>query len=109
MSIQQTAEPAIPGRTVVAELRLYHLNLMRVGYAVMGIGLAAVKWPLFATHREPWPLFEGVVTCILAAMSLLAFLGLRIRYGCCRSFCWSAPGRPSGCWSSLRRSSSLAP
>ena len=51
---------------------------MRVGYAVMGIGLALVKWPLFVTHPEPWPLFEGVVTCILTAMSLLAFLGFAV-------------------------------
>jgi hypothetical protein len=43
----------------------------------MGIGLAVVKWPLLLTHPEPWPLFEGVVTCILTAMSLLALLGLR--------------------------------
>jgi hypothetical protein len=77
MPVQLTAEATIPGRTVVAELPLYRLNLMRVGYAVMGIGLAVVKWPLFVTHPEPWPLFEGVVTCILTAMSLLALLGLR--------------------------------
>jgi hypothetical protein len=42
---------------------------MRVGYAVMGIGLALVKWPLFVTHPEPWPLFEGVVACLLTASS----------------------------------------
>jgi hypothetical protein len=41
------------------------------------IGLAVVKWPLLVTHPEPWPLFDGVVTCILTAMSLLALLGLR--------------------------------
>jgi hypothetical protein len=73
----QTAEATIPGRIVVPELTLYRLHLMRVGYAIMGFGLAVVKWPLLATHPEPWPLFDGVVTCILTAMSLLAFLGLR--------------------------------
>jgi hypothetical protein len=77
MPILQTAAPKIPGRTVQAELPLYRLNLMRVGYAVMGIGLAVVKWPLLVAHPEPWPLFEGLVTCILTAMSLLALLGLR--------------------------------
>jgi hypothetical protein len=77
MAIQQTVEQAIRGRVVVAELPLYRLNLMRVGYAVMGIGLVLVKWPLLVSHADPWPLFEGVTTCILVAMSLLALLGLR--------------------------------
>jgi hypothetical protein len=77
MTIRQTVEPTIPSRTVAAELSLYRLHLMRAGYAVMGIGLAVVKWPLLVTHPEPWPLFDGVVTCILTAMSLLALLGLR--------------------------------
>jgi hypothetical protein len=77
MSIRSTAERTIPGGFVTAELPLYRLHAMRVGYAVIGVGLAAVKWPLLVTHPDPWPLFEGVVTCILTAMSLLAFLGLR--------------------------------
>lgn len=59
------------------ELSLTRLNLMRVGYAFMGIGLAVAKWPLLVSHPDPWPLFEGVVTCILTAMSLLALFGLR--------------------------------
>lgn len=50
---------------------------MRGGYAFMGIWLATVEWPLLIDHPEPWPLFEGVVTCVLTAMSVLAFLGLR--------------------------------
>jgi hypothetical protein len=31
-----------------------HLNVMRVGYAFMGVGLAIVKWPLL-THVESFP------------------------------------------------------
>ena len=78
MTIYQRTAPVIGGRTVAAGLLpLYRLNLMRVGYAVMGFGLVAVKWPLLVTHPDPWPLFEGVVTCILVAMSVLALLGLR--------------------------------
>ncbi len=65
-----TADPAAP------ELPLHRVNLMRVGYLVMGLGLAVVKWPLLL-HASSLPLFEGVVTCLLTAMSLLAFLGLR--------------------------------
>jgi hypothetical protein len=49
---------------------------MRLGYAFMGVGLAAVKWPLLRDVGS-LPVMEGVVTCLLTAMSLLAFLGLR--------------------------------
>src|ERR687883_485147 len=77
MAIRSTAEPTIPNQTVVAELPLYRLNLMRVGYAFMAFGLIAVKWPLLVTHPDPWPLYEGVETCLLVGMSVLALLGLR--------------------------------
>ncbi|MCW2669912.1 MAG: hypothetical protein JWO27_1809 [Frankiales bacterium] len=52
------------------------LNVMRAGYAFMGLGLAIVEWPRVFDARS-LPLFEGVVVCILTAMSLLALLGLR--------------------------------
>jgi hypothetical protein len=58
-------------------LSLWRLHAMRVGYAVMGVGLAVVKWPLVINHDQSAPLFEGVVAVLLTAMSLLAFLGLR--------------------------------
>ena len=35
-----------------------------------------MKWPLLPDART-LPLFEGVTLCLLTAMSLLAFLGLR--------------------------------
>jgi hypothetical protein len=53
------------------------LNFMRLGYLVMGVGLAVTKWPLLINRAEPWPLFEGVATYMLVAMGLLSFLGLR--------------------------------
>src|ERR671933_316901 len=77
MPIHQTTAPVIADKTVAAGLPLYRRNLMRVGYAVMGFGLVAYKWPLLVTHPDPWPLYEGVTTCILVAMSVLALLGLR--------------------------------
>ncbi len=52
------------------------LNLMRVGYLVMGGGLVIVKWPEFLAH-EPWELMHGTVLTMLVAMSVLALLGLR--------------------------------
>jgi hypothetical protein len=58
------------------QIALWRLNLLRVGYLVMGGGLAVVKWPSFVDH-EQWGLFEGTVECMLVAMSVLALLGLR--------------------------------
>jgi hypothetical protein len=52
------------------------VNLLRVGYLVVGVGLAVFKWPMFFDH-EPWGLAEGTKECMLVAMSLLALLGLR--------------------------------
>ena len=52
------------------------LNLVRVGYLVMGAGLVIRKWPEFLAH-EPWELKHGTVLTMLVAMSVLALLGLR--------------------------------
>lgn len=58
------------------DLSLTRLHLMRAGYLLMGVGLVVVKWPLLA-DAHALPLHEGVTLCLLTAMSLLAFLGLR--------------------------------
>jgi hypothetical protein len=49
---------------------------MRAGYLLMAVGLALVKWPLLP-DAHTMPLYEGVTLCLLTAMSVLAFLGLR--------------------------------
>ena len=59
-----------------ADLSLTRLHLMRGGYLLMGVGLALVKWPLLP-DAAGLPLYEGVVLCMLTALSLLALLGLR--------------------------------
>jgi hypothetical protein len=58
-----------------AQLALWQLNLLRVGYLVMVVGLALTKWPML--FDGPWELLEGTVECILVAMSVLALIGLR--------------------------------
>jgi hypothetical protein len=68
-----TIAPPTPRR---AELALWQLNLLRVGYLVFGVGLVVYKWPLLFTGR-PWGLAEGTVECLLVAMSVLALSGLR--------------------------------
>ena len=43
--------------------------------------MSLTKWPVIVNHlinpEGPLPLFEGVETCMLVALSLLALLGLR--------------------------------
>jgi hypothetical protein len=63
--------------SVDGELSTRRLNFMRFGYAFMGVGLAIVKWPILVQDARSLPVMEGVVTCLLTAMGLLAFLGLR--------------------------------
>lgn len=80
----QTHNPqaVIPGKVRAAEtvLPTYRLHMMRGGYLLMAVGLMVVKWPLLL--QAAWmPVSEGVVVCILTAMSLLAFLGLRYPIG----------------------------
>jgi hypothetical protein len=60
-----------------ADLSLRRINLMRVGYLVMGVGLAVTKWPSLINRDEPWPLYQGVANYMLVAMGLLALVGLR--------------------------------
>ncbi len=56
---------------------LPRLYLLRLGYLVVAVGTVVTKWPLLVNHDASWPLFEGVETCMLVALSLLSFLGLR--------------------------------
>ena len=60
-----------------AGVSLPRLYALRAGYLIIAVGLALVKWPLLINHPQPWPLFEGVETCMLVALSLLWFLGVR--------------------------------
>jgi hypothetical protein len=60
-----------------AGVSLPRLYALRIGYLIIALGLALTKWPLLINHPQPWPLFEGVETCMLVALSLLWFLGLR--------------------------------
>lgn len=62
--------------TAGPDLSLARLHAMRGGYLLMGVGLALVKWPKLPSAHN-LPVYEGVTLCLLTAMSLLAFLGLR--------------------------------
>lgn len=57
-------------------LPTWRLNLMRVAYLEMGVGLAITRWPELLSH-DPWELMEGTVVTMLVTMSVLALIGLR--------------------------------
>ncbi|MCU1675804.1 MAG: hypothetical protein JWM93_562 [Frankiales bacterium] len=85
MSVRETtsAHPALgaghdqeKGAPQGPQLSLRRANVVRVGYFVVGVGLAATHWPLFL-HHDAWGLAEGTKQCMLLAMSMLALLGLR--------------------------------
>jgi hypothetical protein len=65
-----------PAERPSGQLSLWQLHLLRVGYVVMGVGLAVVKWPVLLDH-DTWGLAEGTKECLLIAMSVLALLGIR--------------------------------
>ena len=73
-----SSQPEIDDRLArsTATLPTWRLNVMRVGYFVMGVGLAVTKWPELIAHG-PWELKAGTVLTMLVAMSVLALLGLR--------------------------------
>lgn len=45
-----------------ARLSVRRLNVMRLGYLEMGLGLAVTKWPSLFSRQGHWPLYEGVTT-----------------------------------------------
>jgi hypothetical protein len=58
-------------------ISLPRLYALRAGYLLLAGGLAVTIWPEVIHHDTSWPLMQGVVNCMLAALSALAFLGLR--------------------------------
>jgi hypothetical protein len=75
----RAAEATYGGTDVSQSLPTWRVNVMRIGYALMGVGLAFLKWPLYFQNGGvgALPVYEGVVAALLTAMGLLAFLGLR--------------------------------
>ena len=76
MAVLVESTPGRETRQDGEQLSLPRLYALRFGYLVVGVGLAVRKWPLFL-HRDTWGLEEGVVTCLLVAMGLLALLGVK--------------------------------
>jgi hypothetical protein len=48
-----------------------------LAYLILVVGLGVMIWPGVIHHDTPWELMQGVVHCMLAAISAVAILGLR--------------------------------
>jgi hypothetical protein len=75
MSTTQSTETQ-PRRDNSEPLSPIRLNLMRLGFLFMAVGLIVYRWPLLPEASE-LPVMHGVVVTMLTGMSLLALLGLR--------------------------------
>ncbi len=60
----------------VIEVSAFRLNVMRVGYLLLFGGLAYTEWPGLI-HHDGWNSTHGIASSLLAALSLLASLGIR--------------------------------
>lgn len=56
---------------------LFRLYALRATYLLIAVGLGIEIWPGILHHAWPWGLMQGVVQCMLGAMSAMALLGLR--------------------------------
>jgi hypothetical protein len=61
----------------MTDVSLFRLYALRAGYLFLAAGLAATVWPLVINHSPQWPLMNGVVCSMLAAVSVLAAFGIR--------------------------------
>lgn len=61
----------------MTEVSLWRLYALRAAYLLLVVGLGIEIWPGIIHHARPWELMQGVVSCVLAAVSALAVLGLR--------------------------------
>ena len=73
MSVIAPARFAAPA----TEVSLLHLYALRAGYLLLVVGLGLDIWPDLITHPLSWELMRGMTNCLLAALSVMALLGLR--------------------------------
>jgi hypothetical protein len=63
--------------TDVTQVSLLRLYVLRATYLLIAVALGIDIWPAIIHHEKPWELMQGVVCCVLGAVSALALLGLR--------------------------------
>jgi len=61
----------------MSSISIFRLNLLRAGYLLLVLGLGATIWPGILNLAKSWDLTHRVVVSMLAALSILAVLGIR--------------------------------
>ena len=61
----------------MTEVSLFRLYLLRATYLLILVGLGLEVWPGLIHHETPWTLWHGVGASLLAAVTVLAALGIR--------------------------------
>src|SRR6266850_264207 len=61
----------------MTEVSTFRLYLLRATYLIISVGLGITIWPGIFHHAKAVALMDGVVSSLLAAVSVLAALGIR--------------------------------
>jgi hypothetical protein len=61
----------------MTDVSLFRLYGLRAAYLFLSAGLVVTIWPLLINHPPQWPLMNSVVVSMLAALSVLAAMGIR--------------------------------
>jgi len=61
----------------MSEVSTFRLYLLRAAYLFIVVGLGFEIWPGIFHHEKTWTLMHGVACSLLAAVSVLAVLGIR--------------------------------
>src|SRR5437879_13568185 len=61
----------------MSEVSTFRLYLMRATYLLIFVGLGSEAWPGIIRHANVWTFWHGIASSWLAAVSVLAFLGIR--------------------------------
>lgn len=61
----------------MTDVSLFRLHALRAGYLLIAVGLAATVWPIVINHSPQWPLMNSVACSLLAAVAVLAAVGIR--------------------------------
>ncbi len=61
----------------MSEVSTFRLYLLRAMYLLIVVGLGSEIWPGIIHHAKAWDLMHGVASSLLAAISVLAALGIR--------------------------------
>jgi hypothetical protein len=63
-------------RSVMTEVSLWRLYLLRIAYLLLFVFLGLQFWPLMFDHK-PWDLMHGVACSMFATLPVLALVGMR--------------------------------